>query len=124
MDYFRWRNEDAARNALSAWCYWTLRKDGLNEQQATKRLLGLSVSQKNQLLFQYGINFNDLPNWQKRGVGLYWEEYEKPSINPITNVEVTALRRRVRIDLDLPMKGEYGQFVRSFVSTPQTEGAS
>ena len=124
VDYFRWRNEDAARNALSAWCYWTLRKDGLNEQQATKRLLGLSVSQKNELLFQYGINFNDLPNWQKRGVGLYWEEYEKPSINPVTNVEVTALRRRVRIDFDLPMKGEYGQFVRSFVSTPQTEGAS
>ena len=124
VDYFRWRNEDAARNALSAWCYWTLRKDGLNEQQATKRLLGLSVSQKNELLFQYGINFNDLPNWQKRGVGLYWEEYEKPSINPVTNVEVTALRRRVRIDFDLPMKGEYGQFVRSFVSTSQTEGAS
>lgn len=43
VDYFRWRNEDAARNALSAWCYWTLRRDGLNEQQATKRLLGLSV---------------------------------------------------------------------------------
>jgi tRNA(His) guanylyltransferase len=24
-DYFRWRNEDAARNALNSWCYWTLR---------------------------------------------------------------------------------------------------
>ena len=72
IDYFRWRNEDAARNALNAWCYWTLRKDGLNEQQATKRLTGRSVSQKNELLFQYGINFNDLPSWQKRGVGLYW----------------------------------------------------
>lgn len=32
-------------------------------------MLGLSVSQKNELLFQYGINFNDLPNWQKRCVG-------------------------------------------------------
>lgn len=68
VDYFRWRNEDAARDALNSWCYWTLRKEGQNEQQATKGLLGLSVSQKNELLFQYGINFNDLPNWQKRGV--------------------------------------------------------
>lgn len=31
VDYFRWRNEDAARNALNSWCYWTLRQDGLNE---------------------------------------------------------------------------------------------
>lgn len=23
VDYFRWRNEDAARNAMSAYCYWT-----------------------------------------------------------------------------------------------------
>ena len=60
-------------------------------------------------------NFNDIPNWQKRGIGLYWEEYEKPSINPVTNVEVTAIRRRVRIDFDLPMKGEYGEFVESIL---------
>ncbi len=123
VDYFRWRIEDAARNALNSWCYWTLRKEGQNEQQATKRLLGLSVSQKNELLFQYGINFNELPSWQKRGVGLYWEEYDKPSVNPITKEEVTARRRRIRTDLDLPMKDEYGQFVRSLISQPQAQGA-
>lgn len=122
VDYFRWRNEDAARNALSAWCYWTLRKDGQTEQQATQRMLGLSVSQKNELLFQYGINFNVLPNWQKRGVGLYWEEFDKPSVNPITKQEIVARRRRIRTDFDLPMKNEYGQFVRSLISQPQTQG--
>lgn len=116
VDYFRWRNEDANRNALNSWCYWTLRKDGQNETQATKRLLGVSVSQKNELLHQYGINFNDLPNWQKRGVGLYWEEYDKPSMNPITNEEVLARRRRIRIDYDLPMKEDYDHFVRSLIS--------
>lgn len=94
VDYFRWRNEDAARNALNAWCYWTLRKNGMNEQQATKQLLGLSVSQKNEMLFEFKINFNDLPNWQKRGVGLYWEEFEKTSLNPVTNEQVVALRHR------------------------------
>ncbi len=82
------------------------------------------MSQKNELLFQYGINFNDLPRWQKRGVGLYWEEYDKPSINPITNEEVTARRRRIRTDFDLPMKDEYGQFVREFVSGPEARKAS
>jgi tRNA(His) guanylyltransferase len=50
VDYFRWRNEDAARNALNAYCYWTLRKQGQSEQQATSRLEGVSVGQKNELL--------------------------------------------------------------------------
>ncbi len=115
VDYFRWRNEDAARNALNSSCYWTLRKDGLNEQQATKRLLGLSVSQKHELLFQYGINFNDLPKWQKRGVGLFWEQYEKRAINPITREPVTARRRRIRTEFELPMKDQYGQFIRTLL---------
>ena len=124
VDYFRWRNEDAARNALNSWCYWTLRKDGQDEQQATQRLLGLRVNQKNELLFQHGINFNDLPNWQKRGTGLYWEEYEKPSVNPLTEEDVVARRRRIRVDYDLPMKQAYGEFVRSIVSpSPEGRGA-
>lgn len=124
VNYFRWRNEDAARNALNSSCYWTLRKDGQNEQQATKRLHGLSVSQKNELLFQYGINFNDIPRWQKRGVGLFWEEYDKIAVNPVTKEEVTARRRRIRTEFELPMKEEYGQFVRSLFSQSQTRGDS
>ena len=28
---------------------------------------------KNELLFQKGINYNDLPGWQKKGVGVYCE---------------------------------------------------
>jgi hypothetical protein len=54
---------------------------------------------------------------------LYWEEYDKPAINPMMNEEVTARRRRIRTDFDLPMKDEYGQFVRSLLSQPQTQGA-
>lgn len=121
VDYFRWRQEDATRNALSAWCYWTLRKAGQDEQQATQRLFGVSQSQKNELLFQHGVNFNDLPNWQKRGIGLYWESYEKPSINPITKEEVGGRRRRIHADHDLPMKEDYGHFVRSLMSQFQGE---
>jgi len=28
VDYFRWRQSDATRNALNGWSYWTLRKAG------------------------------------------------------------------------------------------------
>jgi tRNA(His) guanylyltransferase len=41
------------------------------------------LAAKNELLFQNGVNFNDLPNWQKRGVGLYWETFEKQGVIPL-----------------------------------------
>ena len=65
--------------------------------------------------FSDGINFNDLPSWQKRGVGLYWEAYEKQGRNPLTNETVTALRRRIKIELALPMKDAYGNFLLNLI---------
>ena len=117
VDYFRWRNEDAHRNALNAHCYWCLRKDGADVEKATEALVGLSVAQKNELLFQHGINFNDLPSWQKRGSGLYWEEYDKEAVNPVTGQAVTAGRRRIVRNLDLPMKEAYGDFIGRMVKS-------
>lgn len=111
VDYFRWRNEDAHRNALNAHCYWMLRKKGRSVKEATDYLSGMSVSEKNELLFQHGVNFNDIPKWQKRGVGLYWEDYEKNCTNPETGEKVTAQRRRVKVDYELPMKDEYSEFI-------------
>lgn len=77
----------------------------------TKKLEGMSVAEKNELLFQHGINFNDVPNWQKRGVGLYWETYSKPGFNPKTEQTMMAKRRRIKVDYELPMKDAYGEFV-------------
>ncbi|MES2788014.1 MAG: tRNA(His) guanylyltransferase Thg1 family protein [Planctomycetota bacterium] len=115
VDYFRWRHEDIARNAVSAHCYWMYRRSGLDEQEATKRIFGLSIGQQQELLFQRGINFNDLPNWQKRGVGLYWEEYERLAENPQSGDKVLSVRRRIKRDFDLLMKDEYSKFVSRLV---------
>ena len=111
VDYFRWRNEDAAINALGAHCYWMLRKQGHSGRKATNAIKGLSYAAKNELLFQNGINFNDLPKWQKRGVGLYWEQYDKVGENPKTGEQVLSKRRRIVVDYDLPMKDAYGTFL-------------
>jgi tRNA(His) guanylyltransferase len=116
VDYFRWRNEDAHRNALNAHCYWLLRKQGQGVSEATAALQGMSSADKNELLFRHGINFNDLPLWQKRGVGLYWEEYDRPAVNPISGETVLARRRRIRRDLELPMKDDYSAFLRKLIA--------
>jgi tRNA(His) guanylyltransferase len=110
-DYFRWRQEDAHRNALNAHCYWMLRKQGASVKQATERLLRLSVADKNELLFSNGINFGKLPSWQKRGVGVLWEDYEKPAVNRKTGQPVKAIRRRLKVEYDLSLRDEYTAFL-------------
>lgn len=120
VDYFRWRQADATRCALNGWCYWTLRKAGESARSATAILDGRSVAFKNELLFQHGINFNELPTWQRRGTGLYWEEYEKPGYNPLQAKEVMVKRRRVKVDEELPMKEAYEQFISRLLDTEST----
>ncbi|MCA9610804.1 MAG: guanylyltransferase [Myxococcales bacterium] len=115
VDYFRWRQEDAHRNALAGHCYWLLRRQGESDTEATRRLDGASVAARNELLFTNGIQFDRLPSWQKRGVGLYWERYEKVGTNPRTGLEVAATRRRIAVDLELPMKDAYDHFVRGML---------
>jgi len=111
IDYFRWRNEDAHRNALNAHCYWSQRKEGVSPADAAATFMKMSVSDKNEFLFQKGINFNEIPSWQKRGMGIYWENYEKEGLNPINGETVIANRRRLTVDYDLPMKDEYSDFL-------------
>lgn len=115
VDYFRWRSEDAHRNALSGHCYWMLRRAGASPAEAASRLEGRSAAEKNELLFSSGINFNELPLWQRRGVGVVWESYEKPGVNPTTGATTAALRRRLRTVTDLPMKDDYSAFVSGLV---------
>lgn len=119
VDYFRWRNEDAHRNALNAHCYWMLRNEGLSKAKATAAIERKSVPDKNEMLFSRGINFNDLPNWQKRGVGLYWVDEERVGYNPKEKVEVTTVRKAIRVDMELPMRDEYSGFIASFLSKDQ-----
>ena len=112
IDYFRWRNEDAHRNALNAHCYWNLRKTGMSSSKATNHLSGLSVAAKNELLFKNNINYNELPNWQKRGIGMFWEDYEKEAKNPKTDATVFARRRKLKVEYNLPMKDDYDEFIK------------
>jgi tRNA(His) guanylyltransferase len=113
VEYFRWRQEDAVRNALNAHCYWAERRAGLNATAATEKVSGLSVAQKNELLFSHGINFNDLPAWQKRGTGAYWVQETREGRNPLTGETVPTLRRALRLDPDLPARAEYEEFIRA-----------
>lgn len=112
VDYFRWRQQDAARNSLNGYCYYTLRDNGFSKRTATSQLLHMSVSDKNQMLFEHGINYNDLPGWEKNGVGVNWEQYEKVGYNPVANKECLSTRRTLTCDYELPYGEAYSDYIR------------
>lgn len=114
QDYFQWRQEDAHRNALNSHCYWMLRKEGDSVQTATKKLEGQSVAFKNELLFSRGINFDTLPSWQKRGIGVYWGQVEREGYNPITKQKEFASRRELIVDDELPLREAYSSYIARF----------
>ena len=120
IDYFRWRNEDAHRNALNAHCYWILRKNNMDKNEATAFIENKSVPEKNELLFSYGVNFNDVPNWQKRGIGLYWINREITGFNPRENIDTKTERKVLHIDYDLPMRDEYSSFIGNLLENSAT----
>jgi len=119
VDYFRWRSEDAHRNALNGHSYWLLRRQGLDDHAATVKLRGVSVADRNELLFRNGINFNDVPAWQKRGIGAYWKQDEQQGVDPRTGAANVSIRRHVLIDHELPMKDRYDDFVRGIVESSE-----
>ena len=110
-DYFIWRQEDSHRNSLNAHCYWALRREGMNAGKATSMLEGMSVPDKNELLFTRGINYNELPGWQKRGIGITWENVRKEGWNPQKQEKTLAIRRELTVNDDLPLGEDYRQFI-------------
>ena len=114
-DYFRWRQEDSHRNSLNAHCYWLLRKEGISASDVQQRISGLTNAEKNELLFSHGINYNNLPSWQRRGVGMYFKEETKEGYNPVTQKRTTYVRRALSLDESLPIGEDYAQFIRTVV---------
>ncbi|MGM5631133.1 tRNA(His) guanylyltransferase Thg1 family protein [Apibacter raozihei] len=115
-DYFQWRMDDAYKNSLNGHVYWNLRKQGYSKNEVTEKMLNMNVAKKNELLFSNGLNFNDLPKWQKRGIGVYWEEIKKEGINEINNQKMIGKKKNLIVNKELPLKEEYKLFIRKISS--------
>jgi tRNA(His) guanylyltransferase len=115
VDYFVWRQEDAHRNALNGHSYWLLRGQGLSDHEATSKLKGVSVAERNELLFRHGKNFSEIPAWQRRGSAVRWRDVVTTGRDPRSGAEVESTRRELYVDHELPMKEAYAEFVRDLV---------
>lgn len=117
-DYFSWRAEDAHRNSLNAYCYWRLREAGKTVSEATKQVNKLSVPQKNELLYSMGINYNNLPAWQKPGIGFYRNKIQKTGYNPVLQTETMVERKELTYEMELPLK-EYRKMLEDIIGSDE-----
>lgn len=114
VDYFLWRMDDAVRNGLNSWVYWTLRKkySGL---RINSILSGKNFSEKNEILFEHEINFNEIEEWQRRGTSLFWLKTMKDGFNPITKENVKTIRRTVSSFIPLKSEEKYKEYLTTLL---------
>ena len=116
-DYFEWRRLDAKRNCAHSHAHGALRRAGRRGRAAHLELKGLDRAEQERLVRDLtGIDYEKLPAWQKRGIGLYVERFEKRGVNPLTGEVRMAERRRIDVDLDLPPRAEYRKRVMGLLS--------
>jgi tRNA(His) guanylyltransferase len=98
---FLWRNLDATKNAIS---------QAAHHYYNHAELQGKNSSQKQEMLFQKGINFNDLPDSFKRGVFVRKQTVAEPfdaqawasiPIQHRPNLDSLLMRSKI-ISFDLP----------------------
>ena len=121
VDYFSWRQSDASRNCLLAHAYWALRRSGLRGRAAQRKLDGMNSLERKLLLKDLAkIDYELLPTWQRHGVALYHETFERVGVNPITGEKVPAIRRRIKIDMDPPRNDAYRRLLEEILTSEST----
>ncbi len=119
VEHFRERQLQAERSAVAAHCEYALRRtqgDAVGQGEQPEP----DDAGRRALLRSLGVDLEALPMWQRRGVGLWWAQHAllRPpeaasrSSGPI-GVPLPALRRRVRVELELPVGDEYAELVRT-----------
>lgn len=112
VDYFRWRQQDALRNAMIGHVYWQLRARGMSARKATREMEGLGHAALGERLAALGVEFESRPTWERHGVGLTWTQVESEGVDPRNGERTLTTRRRIAVDLELPSGQDYSARLR------------
>ena len=105
-NYFYWRQLDASRNSIQMvgqanFSHKELQHKSCNDIQ-------------DMLMTQKGINWNDFPTYQKRGICVVKENYLE--VTP-ESTDSESIRSRWIIDMDIPIfKGDGREYIERFVN--------
>ncbi len=101
--YLVWRQAETWRNHVSSYGYYMLRKTGLSENEAAEQLKNIKASAIHELVFKHGINLAETPAWQRCGVLVFRETYEKKGYDPLKKTEVTTQRKKIIQEWNTPI---------------------
>ncbi len=102
LTYFRWRQNEAWRNCVNSHGVSYL-KTKYSNTQANDKIKGMNTSDVHELLFENGINLNDVETYKKRGFGIYRKNKKVVGFNKKENKNQTSYRSYVYTDWDLPI---------------------
>ena len=119
IDYFNWRRADSEKNCLNMLCHHVLTdKLKLTSTQAQSKLDRKTVAWKNEFLHQNGINFDDVEAWKKRGMGFYWEMYDKIGENGKTGESIGVKRRKLGQTVLPKTSKQFSKFLNKLFNSP------
>lgn len=96
-NYFVGRQKDWSKNSVQM-----VAKNEFGHQ----RIFRKNGSEMQEMLFkEKGINWNDLPTWQKRGRAVYKEQYDKEGV----------IRTRTKVDDEIPIFTQDRKFIEKYV---------
>jgi tRNA(His) 5'-end guanylyltransferase len=100
--YLEWRQNEAWRNHVHAHTYYRLRQEGETARDAHAKLFKMNASEMHEFMFSRGVNLAKTPSWQRRGILVHKELYEKQGIDNAGRPN-SGQRSRVVQDWDVPL---------------------
>ncbi|HIH36690.1 MAG TPA: tRNA 5'-guanylyltransferase [Methanocellales archaeon] len=101
--YLELRQAEAWRNHVNSYGYYALLEDGLSKRAAALNMEGMDSKEIHDMLFERGINLAETPTWQRRGVLIRKEIYQKPGYDPKKHLGVLSRRGKVIQDWEIPL---------------------
>ncbi len=101
--YLELRQNETWRNHVHAYGYYYLRQSGQTGREAHATLLGMTSSEMHELMFSHGVNLAKTPAWQRRGILVHKQGYEKEGFDRMAGRPSTTRRSRVVQNWDLPI---------------------
>ena len=109
FNYFLWRQQDTTRNSISSVA---------QSLYSAKQLHGKNSDQKQEMIFQKGINWNDYAPRYKRGRMVVKETYEKP---PTDNERSQSTIRTRWVTVEVPIFTQDKEFLFNKIPTTHSD---
>ena len=97
VKYFKWRQDESWRNCVNSHGIFHL-KNKYSNAEANDKINGMKLNEIHELLFQDGINLNDIETYKKRGIAIYRKQKKITGFNKKENINQTSYRSYLYTD--------------------------